>query len=231
MLAVTPSFSFLLFICLLAIFGGSLGTFLLLVRRWTTRRQWLSLSDWAGEHRMRVAKRAITDLPPPIDQLRQLGQNPRVRLRLEGVGPRAGTVIVQFETGTRFNDDATSDFPSERGASANPHGVWNVLIRRFPDGRSRVPAGLRPAHATGSVVDFFPLTQFNSVSNDRFGIVSIDGKTANRLAKTSARALLPQDVGMLLYGEHLVLDFSARPFDPTELDRLLAVADQVATVV
>jgi hypothetical protein len=228
-LAVTPSFSWLLFVCLLAIFGGSLGTFMLLMRRWTTRRQGLSLSDWARERRMKVAKRAITDLPAPIDQLRQLGQSPRVRLRVEGLGPRAGTTIVQFETGTRFDED-TSDFPSERGTTSS-HAVWNVLIRRFPDGRSRVPAGLRPTNAPGSVIDFYPLTRFNSVSNDRFGIVSIDGRTANRLAKTSARALLPQDVGMLLYGEHLVLDFSARPFDPTELDRLLAVADQVSGVV
>jgi hypothetical protein len=224
-LAVQPSFLWPVFLSLLVIFGASLAMFSLLVRRWTTHRRWVSLSEWAGERGMRIAKRALTDLPPPIDQLKQFGENPRVRLRVDGGRRHEGTVVLQFETGALDQPDFTSDKPTA------PNPCWNVLIRRVPDGRPRVPAGLRPAHAGGSVIDFFRLTRFNSLSNERFGVLAIDGRTANRLAKTSARALLPQDVGLLLYGEHVVLDFSARPFDPTELDRLLAVADQVSGIV
>jgi hypothetical protein len=40
-------------------------------------------------------------------------------------------------------------------------------------------------------------------------------------------ALLPPDVGLLLAGENLVLDFSTRPFDPLELQRVDALAEQI----
>jgi len=42
------------------------------------------------------------------------------------------------------------------------------------------------------------------------------------------RSLLPPDVGLLLHGRHLVLDFSDRPFDAIEFGRMLALADQLA---
>jgi hypothetical protein len=200
-------------------FGSSLAVFLQLVRRWTTRRRWVSLAEWASERRMRVARQAITDLPPPLDQLAKLNHHPRVRLRVDERRRRrnAGrTTIIQFET-------------SDRDGQAGP--IWNILIRRLDDGRPRVPAGLRPARVAASVIDLFALTTFNSLSNDRFAVLALDGRTAQQLNKSSARALLPPDVGLLLHGEHLVLDFSARPFDPTELDRLLSVADQIVTVV
>jgi hypothetical protein len=233
--AVQPPLSNAIMFALLVIFGASLAIFLLHVRSWTTRRRWVSLSEWASERGMKVARRALTDIPAPIDQLRQFNEHPRARMRLDGGGKRlAGTTIMQFDTGGggAVDEQFEIDFPAEHDHHhARPRAAWNVLIRRLPDGRSRVPAALRPGTAQASVIDFFPLTRFNSLSNDRFAVLAIDGRTANRLAKSSARALLPQDVGLLLYGEHLVLDFSARPFDPTELDRLLAVADQVGPIV
>src|SRR4051812_11988836 len=88
-------FSFGVLLTLLVVFGASLLTFTLLVRRNTIRRRWVSLSEWAAERRMRIAHRKLTDLPGPIDVLEKLGASPRVRLRIErGLATR----IVQFET-------------------------------------------------------------------------------------------------------------------------------------
>ena len=154
---------------------------------------------------MKIGFKLAQATPPPIDVLKD------ARVRLLVSDPKTGTTVMQFETA--------------------PQTCWNVLIRKLSDGVSRVPAGLRPANATASVVDLFQLTTFNSVSNNRFAVAAVDAQTANRLAKSSARALLPQDVGLLVYGEWMVLDFSARPFDPTELDRLLSVAKQVSGVI
>jgi hypothetical protein len=44
-----PAFSWSIFLTLGVIFGASLTTFLLLVRRWTTQRQWVSLAEWARQ--------------------------------------------------------------------------------------------------------------------------------------------------------------------------------------
>jgi hypothetical protein len=47
------------------------------------------------------------------------------------------------------------------------------------------------------------------------------------LSKSQARALLPPDIGMLLHGQYMVLDFSSRPFDGIELGRMVALAEQL----
>ena len=59
----------------------------------------------------------------------------------------------------------------------------------------------------------------------------LDPAAARRLYRSHLRALLPPDVGLLLHGEHLVLDFSARHFDALELSRMLALADQIVAHV
>ena len=40
--------------------------------------------------------------------------------------------------------------------------------------------------------------------------------------------MVPPDVGVLVQGDVLVLDFSARPFDDLEFNRMSALADQLA---
>ena len=50
---------------------------------------------------------------------------------------------------------------------------------------------------------------------------------ARDLARSTLMALLPPDLGLLLVGRHLLLDFSARPFDPIEFGRMIALADQL----
>jgi hypothetical protein len=62
----------------------------------------------------------------------------------------------------------------------------------------------------------------------RFVVFGSDSHAARILSKSEARALLPPDIGLILHGQHLVLDFSARPFDGIELGRMVALADQLA---
>jgi len=77
------------------------------------------------------------------------------------------------------------------------------------------------------VIDLFRLTPFHSLSNDRFAMLACDATTAQRLSNSSARALLPADVGLLLTDQYLLIDFSTRPFDPVELDRMISVSEQI----
>jgi hypothetical protein len=65
------------------------------------------------------------------------------------------------------------------------------------------------------------------MSIERYTLYSNDSASARTLSKTSAANLLPGDIGLLLIGEYLLLDFSARPFDPIEFGRLIAMADQM----
>jgi hypothetical protein len=62
---------------------------------------------------------------------------------------------------------------------------------------------------------------------DRFIVFGTDSAAARALSKSHARALLPPDVGLLLHGRHVVLDFSTRPFDGIELGRMVALAEQL----
>jgi hypothetical protein len=41
-------------------------------------------------------------------------------------------------------------------------------------------------------------------------------------------ALLPHDLGLILHGRRLILDFSTRPFDGIELSRIVALVEQLA---
>lgn len=222
--AIEPRPSLTIILTLLLMLGGSIAMFALLVRRWTSRRQWLSLADWARQRRIKLQARDLVRMPPPLIELERVGA--RLRLQLSG-GPMS---ILQFDTDERENvqrpgsDSAT---PTIDAALSRPR--WNVLLRKLGAGKSHPPAALRPANlpSGSSVIDLFRLTAFHSLSNDRFAILAIDAKTGVRLSNSSARALLPADIGLLLTDQYLVLDFSTRPFDPVELDRMISVAEQV----
>jgi hypothetical protein len=106
-------------------------------------------------------------------------------------------------------------------------GNWNVLIRRIQTPWK--PTGLRPASATSSVLELFSLSSFPLLGpSDRFVVFATDPPAAAVLSASSTRALLPADVGLLLHGQHLILDFSSRPFDAVELNRMRALAAQIA---
>jgi hypothetical protein len=128
--------------------------------------------------------------------------SPLVRLSLTS---RAAS-LVQLETGA---------------------GQWNLLIRKMPG--EWIPSGLRPAQHAVSLLDELKLSPYPAYSsNERFHLVSSDAAAARRLSKSITRALIPPDVGLLLWGNWLILDFTHRPFDAVEFGRMLALGEQVA---
>jgi hypothetical protein len=105
-------------------------------------------------------------------------------------------------------------------------GNWHLLTHKIPSDWK--PTGLRPTSATDSVLDRFSLESFPLFgSSERFMLFGVDSVSALSLSKSSARGLLPPDVGLLLHGKYLVLDFSLRPFDVVELNRMRVIAGQI----
>src|SRR5438270_9891719 len=97
------------------------------------------------------------------------------------------------------------------GHSGAPAIRWYFLVRPI---RSDWPAtALRPTRAPLSVADLFSLSSYPTMAtSERFVIYGADSTAAAQISKSKIRALLPPDLGLLLIGKDLILDFSARPF-------------------
>ncbi len=63
---------------------------------------------------------------------------------------------------------------------------------------------------------------------DRFMIFGSEARAAKSLAESSAPALLPPDIALIVTGNYLILDFSTRHFDEIEFERLIDLAKQLA---
>ncbi len=108
--------------------------------------------------------------------------------------------------------------------------TWHLMLQET-DAFS-TPIGLRPNGASVSLIDLMNLPLLPRLSNEsRFAVYALRATDARELAASPARALLPPDIGLIRSADQVILDFTARPFDPTEFDRMLAVADQVRRVV
>jgi hypothetical protein len=64
---------------------------------------------------------------------------------------------------------------------------------------------------------------------ERFTLHGLDPRAARKLNESPVRGLLPVDLPLILLDEWLLLEFTDRPFDPIEFDRLIAIARQAAT--
>lgn len=211
--APSAGISIEVFATLAAILGASATTFWVLVRRWESHRQWHALSDWAAERKFRARSVERHGLPPALAALSD--HAPTVRLYLAN----ANTVLAQFQTPPRQT-------PGQLALSSQPR-VWNLLIRQLESAWH--PTGLRPTEAASSMIDLYSLAGFPLLgTTDRFTVFGTDSTHARALSDSMTRSLLPPDIGLLLRGNDLMLDFSDRPFDAIELDRMLALADQVA---
>jgi hypothetical protein len=174
------------------------------VRRWTTNRRWLALWDWARMSRFRFS-RTETSAAPPLDHL--TGRDLRMTTCLED----GRTWLMQLE---------------DSSGAAAPMRRYHVLMRAIESDWK--PAGLRPTGSAGSFLDLFALSSYPAMGEvERFIIHAADTPAARALSKSHARGLLPPDIGMLLAGRRLMLDFSTRPFDPIEFGRMTALADQL----
>jgi hypothetical protein len=193
---------------LLVILAASCAMFWALLRRWTPLRRWQELSDFAAANGFTLHRKPPREQPELVSVLGRPGL--RVVISL---GDK-DTQIVQVETPGKSSQDSASR--------------WNVLIRRV--GWSWPMAGFRPTGQAASVLDLLPLESLYAMSpGERFVLYAVETEAAAALAKTGARALLPPDVGMILAGDCLFLDFSTRPFDPIELQRVASLAEQLAS--
>jgi hypothetical protein len=149
----------------------------------------------------------VTDLPPPVREM-LLPAAPSVILNLGDANIR----LMQIRTSNEQR--------------------WNILLRRAPARAGSAPAGLRPVNAPASLLDRLSLAIFPSLAlAHRFSVLARSSVAARALANSASRTLVPQDIGLLLVDEWIVLDFSSRPFDPIELDRMLALAQQLSQML
>ena len=197
-------FSFSVLATLVVVAVASTILFYWQVRRWTTNRYYRSLLDWARAGGFQLSNQP-RDPPVPFETL----SSSRATIWLK----RDKTQLVRLQTigGSHVQ---------------TPH--WNLLIREI---ETTWPAtALRPAQAPRSVIDLFSLSSYPRMGEvERFLIYGTDSTAAQRLSQGEPRALLPPDVGLLLHGRNLVLDFSSRPFDPIEFGRMTALAEQIVS--
>ena len=176
-----------------------------LTRRWAARRHKYAVLEWAGQTQFR---------PAPAWQLP--GE----------LGRFAGPVMSPMDHLTDGTVTFARLFPPAQ--EAKPVVPIHVLSRRI---ESPWPAtGLRPVAARDgqSLVDQFGLIAYPAYTeSDRFVVHGSDLTAARMLGRSSVKALLPKDVGLVLTGNDLLLDFSSRPFDSIEFNRMLALAEQL----
>ncbi len=193
-------------VVLIVVLVLSVMMFYALVRRWTHRRVWVSVSDWA---RARGYRASVKDCPapPPLDALKS--------------AQLVSQVCVSDGNSSLMRLEVLAE-----ASTSSPPRHWHVLVRELES--QWQPTALRPAAATSSLLDLFSLTSFPLMGEtQRFIVFGTDSAPARKLSKSRAPALLPPDVGLLLHGPHMILDFSDRPFDEIEFDRMIALAEQL----
>jgi hypothetical protein len=201
---VPPTFSFMVLFMLLLMLCASAATFAMLTRRWTNDRPRAALLDWARDRRFRVVPAEQLTVPIGLDAL-------------AGLYPVVEEMLIR---GTATVVRATTS-----GTGTERHR-WHLLL--MTTSTARTPAALRPAAAAVSFVDLFMLPAFPAVlTPDRFAVHATDATAARAMTHSPARGLLPPDVGLLVHGPHVTVDFSIRPFDAVEIDRMLVIAGQI----
>ncbi len=202
-------FSWVTFASMLALLGASVTMYVVLVRRWTSRRLWVALGDWARENGFRRSTGGKEGLPAALLPLLKFDEQIRFRY---------------FDEQTTFLQFIAAAAPD--GASAR----FNVLIRRRPT--AGAVAALRPAAPARHLIDLLPMSEFASMTlGERFVVYANDSHVAQQLAESPLLTLVPKDVGLILLEEHLVLDFSSRPFDPIEFGRMIVLSDQLMRIL
>ena len=193
---------------LFVILGASLWVFITLVKRETRHRRSLALAQWARSRNLRPAP-PDADLPA-LAPLKPF--NPKILSIFHG----ENLTLVQFESAeTSLN------------AAVISARKWNLIFRNLT--ATWPTTALRPTAHTHSAVDMFSLSSYPSLMpTQRFVIFGAESRAARALAESTAPALLPADIGLILCANHLILDFSGRPFDEIEFDRMIDLTEQLA---
>ena len=128
-----PAFSPLVLLTLIAIVAGSSVIFWLLVRRVTSHRRWVALSDWARDHGFRFTRVAPERPPSPFHLLQNATAVTRLSLS------KGSTTFLQVEAA-----------PAGAAAPGTDRRIlWNLIVRDIET--EWLPTGLRPANATATV--------------------------------------------------------------------------------
>jgi hypothetical protein len=192
---------------LLVILGACVWIFVELVRRETRNRRAVALAQWARSRDLRMVGNSQDLELWPISQFK-----PKIMSAISG----REMTLARIETAEA---GVTNAVASQR--------VWNVLVIKLP---SEWPAtALRPTAHIVSAVDLFSLSSYPSLMpTERFVIFGSESRAALALAESGLPGLLPADIGLVVAGNHLLLDFSGRPFDEIEFDRVIDLAEQLA---
>jgi hypothetical protein len=208
---IESTFSWGVLLSLLITFLVSSAMFWILVLRDTLWRERLRLSDWADDRGFQLLKAGQMPLPESLSVLAEYGP-------LMGMALAGGESIL-----LRIQIDPP---PMRREQEPAARHTYHILVRQA--GGDWRAAALRPAHAMRSLLDYFLLEGFPSVLvPERFLASGSDRRAAATLASSAAVRLLPSDIGLLLIGPIMILDFSARGFDSIEFDRILAICEQL----
>jgi len=188
---------------LLAIAAGSIGVTWLLALRWTRYRRFYQLQDACRTHGLAVVPRERAALPGDS----ALGRLAPFRIRWFLTG--GGITLLRAQSTLQ---------------------TYNLLILQIP---TDWPASaLRPVRAATCCIDALELFSYPSTRGvERFTLHGVDPSAARRLDASQARGLLPPDIGLLIVGHELIIDFSERPFDAIEFDRMIALARQLAGIL
>lgn len=203
-----PLFSVTVAVTLAIVLGASIVMYRMLVVRWTVNHRRAEIRRWADANDAKLLSGERARLIPPLDAIRS--PEPVAVLLLEGAKMSA----VEMRTAV------------ERRTDTSQYTRWHAVIRSTS--ASWPPTGLRPRANPSSLLDLFPLSSFPSLlPPERFVVFGTESQAARRLAGSKLAALMPADIGLLLHGPHVVLDFSSRPLDSIELTRLSVIIDQV----
>jgi hypothetical protein len=202
-----PRFNYAIFFSLSVVIAAGSAVFYFLTHRWTLDRRRAALADWAAEKRFHLQLPPRTQLPAALQSLASLGA------RVDLAFIRGPISILQLTTIAQ---------PGSRELR------WHVLLREMD--RAWAPAGLRPVNPAPSFLDLFALNGFPSLlPPERFAVFATDTNSARAMAKSPVRGLLPPDIGLLVHGPYVTLDFSRRPFDTIEFERMLVIMEQLVT--
>jgi len=186
----------------LLILAAACLMFWLLVRQSTRGRRRIELREWAAANRFSI----LWDPPLPnsLRLLAAIAARPRCLLSHDQ------TMLVELELFGREGPRRAHLLVRAIGAH------WPMTV-------------LRPAALSFSALDPLGLAELAPMAQgDRFVMYGRDRAAAAALQKSQIRGLLPADVGLALLEGYMVLDFSARPFDPVSLWRIDALAEQLA---
>jgi hypothetical protein len=209
--AYSPHPSPMILLTLTVILGASLWVFATLVRRETRHRRLVARGQWARSREMRLQSTNF-ELPAILKQF-----NPKIRQTLTG----RGMILAQFET-----DDITTTAAATPVVTTSKH-LWHIIVRDLIG--TWPMTALRPTAQNFSFVDLFSLSSYPSLMpSERFVIFGAEARAAGALADSTAPALLPPDIALIVAGNCLILDFSSRHFDEIEFDRLINLAEQLA---